>query len=192
MTTDEVRAVVRARAGVEPADQRGFTLIELVVAAGVITLAIAATAGGFAALARNAAPGGVRDAALTAGENALVRARAAAAYVPAPAADGSTPPPDRSWALVPGTTTYLAGARIAGGSACASATLSLPVSATFDPEAQTFTAVVTYPRDPCAVTPGGAIPPADAATVTLQETLPPPAYAPGTAVVRDVATPARL
>ncbi len=202
------RACSRAR-------ERGFTLLELVVTVGVLALAGAATAGAFAALARNAAPGSVRDAALTAGENALARARAAVAYGPTTAPDGSTAAPDRAWALVPGSTTYLAGAQLRGSAPCgasataanggaaspgttgavgtsAALTLRLPVTATFDPAAQTFTVVVTYPRDPCALAGDGTIPASEARTVTLSESLPPSMYAPGQTLTRDVAVPARM
>jgi prepilin-type N-terminal cleavage/methylation domain-containing protein len=170
--------------------ERGFTLLELVASVGVLAIAGAATAGAFTALARHAAPGDARDAALTAGENALARARAAVAYAPASAAAA-----DRSWALVPGETDYVAGARLRGAAPCgatAAATLKLPVAASFDASAQRFTVVVTYPRDPCGVAADGTIPAGNAETVTLEETLPPSAYAPGTTLTQDVAPPARM
>ncbi|HZO94933.1 MAG TPA: prepilin-type N-terminal cleavage/methylation domain-containing protein [Candidatus Baltobacteraceae bacterium] len=188
--------------------ERGFTLVELVVAVGVLAIAGAATAGAFAAVARNAAPGGVRDAALTVAENALTRARAAVAYAPPSAPDGTPPAPDRSWALVAGTTSYVAGAQLRGPSPCGAAspqtapgaapnassavTLKLPVTTTFDPSAQRFTVVVTYPSDPCGVPSDGSIPSALQRAVTVSETLPPSAYPPGQTLVRDVAPPARM
>ncbi len=177
------------------AHERGFTLLELVAAVGVLALGGAATAGAFAALARNAAPGAARDAALTVAENALARARAAVAYVPTPAPDGSAAAADRSWALTPGETSYLAGAQLRGAAPCGTAaatTLRLPVTAAFDAPTQRFTVVVTYPRDPCAVASDGTIPAAQAETVTLSETLPPSTYAPGQTLTRDVAVPARM
>jgi len=169
--------------------ERGFTLLELTICVAILAIASAATAGAFAALARTAAPPAARDAALTAAENALARARAATAYAPSAAA-----PADRTWALTAGTTQSVAGGQLAGAAPCGSPAprpLLLPMSTSFDPSQQRFTVTVTYPRDPCAV--GGAdIAPNGTATVTLSETIPPSAYAPGTSVYRDVATPARM
>ncbi len=170
--------------------ERGFTLIELVVCTGILALAAAATAGAFAALARAASPPVARDAALSVAENVLARARAAVAYLPSGAASSQ-----RTWALNAGKSTFLAGARLVAAMPCGSPTprtVQLPASTTYDASTEQFTVVVTYPRDPCAVGDDGTIPANDASTVTLEETLPPSVYAPGTAVYRDVATPARM
>ncbi len=169
--------------------ERGFTLLELTICVGILAAVSAATAGAFAALAHSTAPPAARDAALDVAENALARARAAAAYAPSAASA------DRTWALVPGTTQSVAGGQLVGAAPCGSPApraLALPTSTTFDPSQQRFTVVVTYPRDACAVAPDGSIAPANAASVTLSGTLPPPVYAPGTTVYRDVATPARM
>jgi prepilin-type N-terminal cleavage/methylation domain-containing protein len=165
-------------------DERGFTLIELLLCAGILALVAAATLGAFAALARAAGAPSARDAALAAAENALARARAAVAYAPSGAAVAG----GRTWALAAGTTQSTAGAELRAPAMCGGAaarTLTLPLSATYDPPAERFSVTVTYPRDPCAD--ASAV-----ATVTLSETLPPSVYAPGTAVYRDVATPARM
>jgi prepilin-type N-terminal cleavage/methylation domain-containing protein len=175
--------------------ERGFTLLEVLVCTGLLTIAAAATFGAFAALARNATPGPARDAALMVAENVLARARAAAAYASSPVQDGSALLADRSWALRPGTTAFAAGAQLRANAPCNGTepkALRLPVTATFDGPSQRFTVVVTYPRDPCRVASDGTIPADDAATLTLAETLPPPVYPPGQVIHRDVLPPARM
>jgi len=162
---------------------------------GLLALASAAALGAFAAVARNAAPGGARDVALMAGENALARARAAVAYASSPVQDGTALLADRSWALVPGSSTYLAGAQLRASALCGASAvrvMQLPVTTTYDASSERFTVVVTYPRDPCRVAADGTIPGDDAATVVLVETLPPSAYPPGQVVHRDIAPPARM
>ena len=174
-----------------PTGERGFTLLELLVCAGVLAFTVAATAGAFAALARGAAPPVMRDVAASAAENALARARAAVAYAP----QGGPTALGRTWGLLAGTTQSTAGAEIDAPAACGVATpvvIALPMSATYDPMQERFSVTVTYPRDPCAAAAGGTIASGNAATLTVSETLPPSVYAPGTAVYRDVATPARM
>lgn len=175
--------------------ERGFALLEVVLCVAVLALAAAATAGAFAALARNASPPAARDAALMVAENALVRARAAIAYASSPSADASTLLADRSWGLVPGETDYVAGAELRAPLACGDANvhaLRLPVATTYDVAAERFTVVVTYPRDPCRPDASGTVAAGDALTLTAGETLPPSVYPPGATVYRDVATPARM
>ena len=174
--------------------ERGFTLLEVLVCVAVLALASAATAGAFAALARNATPGTARDVALMAAENALARARAAVAYASSPAQDASTLLAARTWALRPGETDYVAGAQLRAGTCgdTAPRTLRLPVAAAYDPANERFTVVVTYPRDPCRVGSDGSIPADDAATVMVAQTLPPSVYPPGEPIHRDVAPPARM
>jgi prepilin-type N-terminal cleavage/methylation domain-containing protein len=175
--------------------ERGFTLLEVLVCTGLLTIAAAATFGGFAALARSATPGTPRDVALMIGENVLARARAAAAYASSPVQDGPALLADRSWALRSGTTAFVAGAQLRANAMCNATEpkqLRLPVTTAFDNTSQRFTVVVTYPRDPCRVAPDGTIPPDDAATLALAETLPPPVYAPGQVIHRDVLPPARM
>jgi prepilin-type N-terminal cleavage/methylation domain-containing protein len=176
-------------------DERGFTLLELVVCVAVIALASAAAFGAFAAVARNATPGTARDVALMVAENALARARAAAAYAPASAPDATALLADRSWALAPGETRYTAGAQLRANALCGASealSLRLPVVAAYDVASARFTVVVTYPRDVCRVAPDGTIADGNSATLTLGETLPPPAYAPGATIHRDIAPPARM
>ncbi|HEY0381687.1 MAG TPA: prepilin-type N-terminal cleavage/methylation domain-containing protein [Candidatus Elarobacter sp.] len=175
--------------------ERGFTLLEVLVCIAILALVSAATFGAFAAVARNATPGTARDLALMAGENALARARAAAAYASSPSQDASTLLAARTWALRPGVTAYVAGARLRAGASCgqtAPRTLRLPVATTYDAANERFSVVVTYPRDPCRVASDGTVPADDAATVTLAETLPPSVYPPGETIHRDVAPPARM
>jgi prepilin-type N-terminal cleavage/methylation domain-containing protein len=175
--------------------ERGFTLLELTVCVGILALASAAALGAFAALARNAAPGATRDAALMVGENVLTRARAAVAYASSAVQDGPALQADRSWALVPGSSSFVAGAQLRASAPCganAARALQLPVTTTYDAVNERFSVVVTYPRDPCRVAPDGTIPGDDAATVTLVETLPPSAYPPGQTIHRDIAVPARM
>jgi prepilin-type N-terminal cleavage/methylation domain-containing protein len=166
--------------------ESGFTLLELTVCVAILALASAATLGGLAAVARGAAPQATRDAALMVAENALARARAATAYLPA---NGTAAANVQSlaWALQTGTTTYDAGAKLLAPSLCGASAplvLTLPVSVTYD-GAQTVQVTVTYPRDPCAA--AGA-----RASVTLSTTLPPPVFAPGTRLTRTIAPPARM
>jgi prepilin-type N-terminal cleavage/methylation domain-containing protein len=175
--------------------ERGFTLVELVVCAGLLALASAATVGAVAALAKNAAPQTARDVAMMAAENALVRARAAVAYASSPAQDPAALLADRSWGLVPGAVATVAGAQVRAPAACGRTTpqtLTMPVATTYDPATERFTVVVTYPRDPCRVAADGSIPAGDAASVTLGETLPPSVYPPGQELRRDVMPPARM
>ncbi|HYW53353.1 MAG TPA: prepilin-type N-terminal cleavage/methylation domain-containing protein [Dongiaceae bacterium] len=176
-------------------DERGFTLLELVLCVGILAMASAAAVGAFAAVARGAAANTARDAALMAGENALARARAAVAYASSSSQDGTALLADRSWALVPGVSDFVAGAELRASAQCGSSgalVLRLPVHTTYDAANQRFTVVVTYPRDPCAAASGGTIEPGNAATVTLGETLPPSVYPPGQTIHRDVPPPARM
>lgn len=175
--------------------ERGFTLLEVLVCVAILAIVSAATAGAFAAVARNATPGTSRDVALMVGENALARARAAVAYASSPAQDASALLAARTWALRPGETDYVSGAQLRASAMCGAAgtrTLRLPVAATYDAANERFTVVVTYPRDPCGVASDGTIAAGNAATVTLAETLPPSVYPPGQTIHRDVAPPARM
>jgi type II secretion system protein I len=176
-------------------DERGFTLLELALCVAILALAGAAAVGAFAAVARNASAGASRDVALMVAENALARARAAVAYASSASQDGTALLADRSWALTPGSASFVAGAQLRASAQCGSngpQILRLPVTTTYDAANQRFTAVVTYPRDPCADASGGTIASGDTATVTLSETLPPSAYPPGQMIHRDVPPPARM
>lgn len=177
------------------AAERGFTLLELLICMAILALVSASTLGAFAAVARNAATGSARELALMVGENALVRARAAIAYASSPAQDGAALIGDRSWGLVPGPSSYVAGAQLRAAAPCgaqAALLLKLPVATAYDAPSERFTVVVTYPRDPCRAASEGAIAPDNAATVTLAETLPPSVYPPGQVLRRTVAPPARM
>lgn len=176
-------------------DERGFTLLELALCVAIVTLAGAAAVGAFAAMARNASSGASRDVALMVAENVLARARAVVAYASSASQDGTALLGDRSWALTPGSASFVAGAQLRASAQCGSNgahILRLPVTTTYDVTNQRFTAVVTYPRDPCANSSGGTIAPANAATVTISETLPPSVYPPGQVIHRDVPPPARM
>jgi prepilin-type N-terminal cleavage/methylation domain-containing protein len=175
--------------------ERGFSLLEVVVAVALFAIASAATAGALAAVARGAASPSARDAALMTAENALVRARAAVAYASSPDQDGTVLLGGRTWGLVAGTTAYVAGAEIRAPFPCRAPSalrVRMPVSAAFDPASQRFSVSVSYPRDACAVAADGTIPPTDTLTVTLVQTLPPSVFPPGQRLVRDVLTPARM
>jgi prepilin-type N-terminal cleavage/methylation domain-containing protein len=175
--------------------ERGFTLLELLLCVGILTVASAATAGAFAAVANRAGPRATRDVALMVAENALVRARAAVAYASSPAQDGPALLRDRSWGLVPGVTRYVAGAQLRAAAMCGGQVpllVRLPVATAYDPASERFTAAVTYPRDACRVSGDGTIANGDGDTLSLSETLPPSVYPPGQDVHRDVSTPARL
>jgi type II secretion system protein I len=175
--------------------ERGFSLLEVVVCAALFALASAATAGVVAAVTRNAAAPAARDAALTVAENALVRARAAVAYASSPDEDGSLLLAGRTWGLVDGVTSFAAGAEIRAPAPCGGSAplrLALPVTTTFDPSSQRFSVTVTYPRDPCALGPDGAIEATNAGVVSVAETLPPSVYPPGQELFRDIMTPARM
>jgi len=164
--------------------EAGFTLIELVLCVAIIALAGAATLGALAAVARNATPGVTRDVALMVAENALARARAAAAYVPLGTGTAASDPA-AAGLLNAGTQHYLGGAQVRGNDLCgadAVRTLQLPVTTSY--AANVFTVTVRYPRNPCTTT-------ADA-TLTESETLAPPLYLPGHVVSRAVAVPARM
>jgi prepilin-type N-terminal cleavage/methylation domain-containing protein len=175
--------------------ERGFSLLEVVVCAALFVLASAATAGVVAAVTRNAAAPAARDAALMVAENALVRARAAVAYASSPNEDGSLLLAGRTWGLLDGVTSFVAGAELRGPAPCGGSApfrLALPVTTTFDPSSQRFSVAVTYPRDPCALAADGAIAAGNAAVVSLAETLPPSVYPPGQQLFRDIMTPARM
>lgn len=165
--------------------ERGFALAELVVCVGLLAIASAATLGAVAAVARRAQPSAVRDAAAMVAENALARARAAAAYVPigsgVAASDAAA-----AGLIAAGTSSFVAGAELRAPAACGAASppvLRLPVTTAY--QGGVFHVTVAYPRDPCD--PNGAT-----LALTLRATLAPPLYAPGHVVPRPVGVPARM
>lgn len=175
--------------------ERGFTMLEAVVCAGLFAIASAASAGAFAAVARNTAEPALRDAALSIAENTLVRARAAVAYASSPDNPAALLPPEPTWGLRPGASAFVAGVELRAPAPCAGIAplrVALPVTTTFDPSTNRFSVSVTYPRDPCAVAADGTISETGGARVTLVETLPPSVYPPGQEFLRDVMTPARM
>jgi prepilin-type N-terminal cleavage/methylation domain-containing protein len=173
--------------------EAGFTLIELVVCLAILAVVGAATIGAVAAVARNAVPNVTRDVALMVAENTLVRARAAAAYVPQ--ATGAAPVDPATANLISAQPQqFTAGAQLRASDLCGShqqsRTLRLAVATSY--AANVFTVRVTYPRNPCAAAPGGAVGAADEASVTLSATLAPPLYVPGHVITRTVGVPARM
>jgi prepilin-type N-terminal cleavage/methylation domain-containing protein len=180
MTTAERESMTSA--------ERGFTLLELLVCVFLLAIVGAATAGAFAAVARNAASGQTRAVALMVAENALARARAVTAYAQSgdPSAVGAMTT-DRSWALVPGTQMFSAGAELRAPAQCGTNTslrLTLPVTTAYDPAQQAFSVTVGYPSAPCSAQ-------ADR-SLTLRTVLPPSVYAPGQGVALPVNVPARM
>jgi prepilin-type N-terminal cleavage/methylation domain-containing protein len=172
--------------------EAGFTLIELVVCLAIFAVAGAATIGAVAAVARNAVPNVTRDAALMVAENTLVRARAAAAYVPL--ASGVAPvDPVAANLITAQTQQFTAGARLRANDLCGShqqsRTLRLPVTTSY--ASNIFTVRVTYPRNPCTAS-SGVVSSADQAVLTLSTTLAPPLYVPGHVITRNVGVPARM
>jgi prepilin-type N-terminal cleavage/methylation domain-containing protein len=164
--------------------EAGFTLIELVLCMAILALVGAATVGAFAAIARNAMPAVTRDAALMVAQNALVRARAAAAYAPV-TMPGTPSDPVTANLLNAGTQQYIAGAQLLANDLCGTGTprtLQLPVTTNY--AANVFTVTVRYPRNPCSST--------NDATLSESETLPPPLSLPEHGVARTVAVPARM
>lgn len=168
--------------------QRGFALTELLVCVGLLALVGAATIGGVAAVAHGAMPNGTRDAAMMVAENALTRARAAAAYVPRGNGVAASDP-GAAGLIAQRPSTFTAGAELRSSDVCGAKaptmTLQLPVQTSY--ANGVFTVTVTYPRDPC-----GTIAASETRTVTLRETLPPPVYVPGHVIDRSVGVPARM
>ena len=166
--------------------ERGFALLEVVCCIAVLAIAMAATLGAVAAVARNAENGATRDAAMMVAENAMARARAAADYVPSAQANPDTASQNASWAFA-ANASYTAGARLLGPALCAagSKTLQLPVTTSYSSSTNAFTVNVTYPRDPCAAS-------GVTATLVLTQTLPAPHYVPGTTLVRSIPVPVKM
>lgn len=173
--------------------ERGFALAELVVCLALLVIVGAATIGAVATVARGAMPNVTRDVAAMVAENALARARAAAAYVPQ---GTGAAPADAAGAglLVNGTAAFTAGAELRAPSLCgaghASRLLRLPVQTSY--AGGVFTVAVTYPRDACRVGADGTIPSDVAMTLTVHESLSPPVYVPGHVIPRTVGVPARM
>lgn len=171
----------------------GFALIELLVCLAILALVGAATIGAVAAVARNAVPNVTRDAALMVAENTLVRARAAAAYVPQ--SNGAAPVDPAAANLINAQPQqFTAGAQLRASDICGShlqsRMLRFPVATSY--AASVFTVRVTYPRNPCAAASDGTIASGDEASVTLSGTLAPPVYVPGHVITRTVGVPARM
>ncbi len=166
----------------------GFTLLELLVCVFLLAIVGTATAGAFAAVARNAAGGQTRAAALMVAENAIARARAVTAYAQSPDPSAvAAMTTDRSWALVAGTQAFTAGAELRAPAQCggnAPLQVKLPVTTAYDPAQQAFSVTVGYPSTPCGAQPDRSL--------TLRAVLPPSVYAPGQDVALPVDVPARM
>lgn len=175
-------------------DERGFTLIEVMVCVAVLVVVIGGTLGMFAAIAQRAQPDRTRDLALMVAQNTLVRARSAASYAPASlpntnVATLGTFIDSRAWVLPIGTHTFTQNVPlISATSLCGSispANVALTVTTDYEetgsPLARRFSVSVAYPVNPCT---------ADVKqTVTIGEEIPTVSFVPGTRVTQAVAPP---
>lgn len=135
----------------ERTPEDGFSLLEVLVCSALLAAASVAALGVLPALVRRAEAGVVRSAALATARNALVRARAAAAYLPAAAAGDAAgrraASADRSWAFV--ATASFASAVQLRRAPCGNATVPLDVVVSYDASSDRLSVRVAYPRDPC-------------------------------------------
>jgi hypothetical protein len=173
----------------ERAAEAGFGLLELVVCVGLLVTGAVLALALLPGLARASQAGLMRGAATDVARNALERARAAAAYVPAalvaaPATRGAAAA-GHAWAFA-AAASDVAAVRVERGLCGSSAAFTdVPVKVTtaYDATADTLSVTVAYPPDPCA--------PATQATVALSARLAPAAYAPQTELDAAIADPAQ-
>jgi len=163
-------------------------LLETVVVVAVVAIVGLGAVGAVAALGKNGEPQTNRNLALMVARNALERARVAAAYLPianTSAASASVnayaQAGDATYVLQVGTTSFTAQVSVPAVTCGAGEVTRIAVGVTtvVTPPAPgangTSVAVTaTYPPSACA--------PTQTATITLNETLAPPALAPGTHV----------
>jgi len=168
--------------------EAGFTLLETVVVVAVVAIVGLGAVGAVAALGKNGEPQTNRNLALMVARNALERARVAAAYLPianTSAASASVnayaQAGDATYVLQAGTTSFTSQVSVPAVTCGAGevARIAVGVTTVVTPPAPgangTSVAVTaTYPPSACA--------PTQTATITLNETLAPPALAPGTHV----------
>jgi prepilin-type N-terminal cleavage/methylation domain-containing protein len=169
--------------------ERGFSLIELVIVVALVVIVTTATIGLIASVSKRSDPGINRDLATMAAQNALERARSAAAYFPKAATpqESSTvatiaaSPSNVQFILQP-TSSFVVNnplppstCGINGG-----AVASLPLTVTTSLAGNTFDVKVTYPTVACDVN-------SATATVEMSEILPPPSYIPGTRIYEALA-----
>ena len=168
--------------------ESGFTLLETVVVVAVVAIVGLGAVGAVAAIGKNGEPQTNRNLALMVARNALERARVAAAYLPiatSPAASASVnayaQTGDATYVLQAGTTSFTARVSVPAVT-CGTGDvtrIAVGVMTVVTPPAPgtngTSVAVTaTYPPSACAA--------AQTATLTLSETLAPPALAPGTQI----------
>jgi len=168
--------------------ESGFTLLETLVVVAVVAIVGLGAVGAVAAIGKNGEPQTNRNLALMVARNALERARVAAAYLPV--ANGAAASASVNTYAQTGDATYV----LQAGTTSFTAQVTVPMvtcgTGTVSRIAVGVTTVVTPPAPgtngtSVAVTasyPPSACAPSQTATVTLTETLAPPALAPGTHV----------
>jgi prepilin-type N-terminal cleavage/methylation domain-containing protein len=168
--------------------ESGFTLLETVVVVAVVAIVGLGAVGAVAAIGKNGEPQTNRNLALMVARSALERARVAAAYLPVASGAAASArvsayaqTGDATYVLQPGTTSFRAQVTVPALTCGTGSVTRIAVGVTtvVTPPAPgtngTAVAVTaTYPPSACA--------PTQTASVTLTETLAPPALAPGTQV----------
>lgn len=167
----------------------GFTLIELVVAVGILAMGCVVTLALLPSLLHQSESGLLRAAATTLAQDQIVRVSAAVAYYPPrtvfdPVSRARTTT-NHAWALnLSATATDVVRLRrslcAAGG---ATTDVPMSVSSTYDPNADVVVVTVGYPHTVCD--PGAA---RDSVTLTAQ--LAPAQYAPQTVLQATILDPA--
>ena len=173
--------------------ERGFTLVEVVFAVAAIALVVAATIGGFASVTSRAFASVNRDLAYGVAMNALTRARAGTAYLPASASSNANYASQninsRSWAIAGTSGSFATQADVIGINSCArgSSTVRVPLQATYayNDASKIFSVSVSYPVNACVA--NGAT-----GTVTASAVLPLPRFAPGSIVNATIGQPSEM
>jgi prepilin-type N-terminal cleavage/methylation domain-containing protein len=168
--------------------EAGFTLLETVVVVAVVAIVGLGAAGAVAAIGKNGEPQTNRNLALMVARNALERARVAAAYLPIATSAAASAnvnayaqTGDATYVLHAGTTSFTAQVTVPAVTCGTGSVTRIAVGVTtvVTPPAPgtngtAIAITATYPPAACA--------PAQTASVSLAETLAPPALAPGTQV----------